>query len=386
MANTNHLNIRIGSYNMHGFNNGSAMIESICNQHDIILLQEHWLTTSDLCKLDLLHHDFSSFGVSAMDYKVSMGILVGRPFGGTAILYRKSLSKYVKLIDCDDISGRYISVSFSNNVVKLIITNVYFPTFKHDSEFVIEISNLNAFIENTLQKYLVEDHIIGGDLNFDCVDSSIAYCLLKQVLDNFNMICCDGFLHPQSLKVTYSHNSLPQSSWLDHFFINSNLANKVSEFKIIDCGSNLSDHFPISLSIVYPLHDHTAQLPILSHKPGLPRWDKADLWQYYSNSSLVLQSLPVPSSLLLSCTNCDISDHCNIINEYYNNIVNALLPAAVESVPKIAPNSLKPYWDAELTNLKQISIDLHTLWRKIGSPTSNSVINAARIKQSLTIS
>ena len=44
------------------------------------------------------------------------------------------------------------------------------------------------------------------------------------------------------------------------------------------------------------------------------------------------------------------------------------------------PNSLKPFWNTNLDKLKEISIDLHNLWRSIGSPTNNSIINAARIK------
>ena len=91
MANLSTTNLRLCSYNMYGFNNGSAILNSLCDQSDLILLQEHWLTSDDLSKLGHIHNDFTHFSVSAMDDKVSSGILVGRPFGGTSILCRSNL-------------------------------------------------------------------------------------------------------------------------------------------------------------------------------------------------------------------------------------------------------------------------------------------------------
>jgi len=75
------------SYNMHGFNNGLPVMQDICNLADIVLTQEHWLHTSELNKLNLIDDSFSSFAVSAMDTKSGNGILPGRPFGGTGILW-----------------------------------------------------------------------------------------------------------------------------------------------------------------------------------------------------------------------------------------------------------------------------------------------------------
>jgi len=41
-------------------------------------------------------------------------------------------------------------------------------------------------------------------------------------------------------------------------------------------------------------------------------------------------------------------------------------------------NCLKPFWNDDLDRLKLISIDMHSLWRSVGSPR-NGVINAARL-------
>jgi len=90
---------------MHGVISGLPMMQDICKSVDIIglLIQEHWLQTSEL-KLNLIDCNFYSLAVSAMDIKSGDGILRGRPFGGTDILWRKSLvndGSHIKLIDKD---------------------------------------------------------------------------------------------------------------------------------------------------------------------------------------------------------------------------------------------------------------------------------------------
>ena len=43
-------NLKIMSYNMHGFRQGLPVVEDIINMHssDVLLLQEHWLTPLQL--------------------------------------------------------------------------------------------------------------------------------------------------------------------------------------------------------------------------------------------------------------------------------------------------------------------------------------------------
>jgi len=61
--------------------NSLSAVHSLCNKYDIVLLQEHWLL------LNNVNPDFHPYGLSAVD--ISSNILVGRPYGGTAILFRK---------------------------------------------------------------------------------------------------------------------------------------------------------------------------------------------------------------------------------------------------------------------------------------------------------
>jgi len=70
--------------------NGQSMLRHLCQLYDIILIQEHWLQTSELHKIGTIDNDFMYVAVSSMDDKVSTGTMYGRPFGGTSILWRKS--------------------------------------------------------------------------------------------------------------------------------------------------------------------------------------------------------------------------------------------------------------------------------------------------------
>ena len=55
--------------------------------HDFCLIQEHWLLYDRLNSLNFLS-DVLSVAVSGMD---DTDLILGRPFGGCCIIYRKSL-------------------------------------------------------------------------------------------------------------------------------------------------------------------------------------------------------------------------------------------------------------------------------------------------------
>ena len=81
--------LKLCSFNCRSIKNCYPVIADLCNVHDIVLLQEHWLLPDELTVLHNIHSDFHSHALSAVD--VSSNILTGRPYGGTAILYHLSL-------------------------------------------------------------------------------------------------------------------------------------------------------------------------------------------------------------------------------------------------------------------------------------------------------
>jgi len=79
-------NLRICTYNCRSIKNSMPDILRLCDSHDIVCIQEHWLLPHELDMFNNTHKDFFGIGSSAVD--ISSDVLVGRPYGGTAILYR----------------------------------------------------------------------------------------------------------------------------------------------------------------------------------------------------------------------------------------------------------------------------------------------------------
>jgi len=69
--------INFASYNLHGLQQGKPQLLELCDSHDIIVTQEHWLSSCDLDKIGNLHSDFTVVAKSAMDEKVQTGFLRG---------------------------------------------------------------------------------------------------------------------------------------------------------------------------------------------------------------------------------------------------------------------------------------------------------------------
>ena len=84
---------RISHFNLQcrGWRSGSDYVSALLNLCDFCFVQEYWLLLDHLSALDI-SDDFISVGVSGMD---SSDLLAGRPYGGCAILYHKSLSRSI---------------------------------------------------------------------------------------------------------------------------------------------------------------------------------------------------------------------------------------------------------------------------------------------------
>ena len=116
------VNLNVLSLNMRGFNQSSEYTKEICDsaKYDCIFLQEHRCSPSSMFKLQNLSPDYLCYGKSAMEAAVSTGFIKGRPFGGTAILVRKVLSRGVTSVLTFD---RVVALEICN----FLFVNVYMP-------------------------------------------------------------------------------------------------------------------------------------------------------------------------------------------------------------------------------------------------------------------
>ena len=75
-------NVPVCTYNMHGYNNGLTYVKKLCDENDIVFVQEHWLQKSQLHMFNNINDQFLFYGKSAMDESMSSGLIRGRPYGG----------------------------------------------------------------------------------------------------------------------------------------------------------------------------------------------------------------------------------------------------------------------------------------------------------------
>ena len=110
--------LRLVSYNCRGWNSGCHYLTDFSDSFDICLIQKHWLLNAQLPCLNF-DNRFLSCGVSGME---DGSLLLGRPYGGCGIIFRKSLLDSIKLIKLP--FKRFCAI-FLNST---IIISVYLPT------------------------------------------------------------------------------------------------------------------------------------------------------------------------------------------------------------------------------------------------------------------
>lgn len=364
--------INFASYNLHGFQQGKSQLLELCDSHDIIVTQEHWLSSCDLDRISNLHSDFTVVAKSAMAEKVQTGFLRGRPFGGLAVLVKKSVSSKVKIVGVNDKCRCLAVVITLHGGYKILVIDVYFPCYEPGQEYQSVMLDCIGFIENCI---VLNDHdavLILGDFNFECDNNHVGYKMFNNLCSEYKLMCCDSFAQ-SDIQYTYCHDSLGRFSVIDHVFVNTNLAGNVINYRVVDSGINLSDHVPVSCTMALPV---STGLTVGSQQcrdkgnimSNILRWDKGDLTLYYQITSQLLQQVHVPYDLLLAKCDDHICIHQEDINCFYKELVNVMKYAAGCAIPLVRDGNSKPYWNVELQQLKEDSIQAHLAWTAIGKP------------------
>ena len=101
-----------------------------------------------------------------MNYNCSKQILRGRPYGDVGVLWRKSLSKFIRIYK-SDVHGRCLALwlDIIKNVCIILIV-VYFPCFASTPKYIAELAECLGFFETSLLKRHNEALNL-GDYNFE---------------------------------------------------------------------------------------------------------------------------------------------------------------------------------------------------------------------------
>ena len=154
-------NLKFMSFNCFGVKNKLPIIRDLCNQTDILFLQETWLLPHDLGILNSVHPSFVSYSTSAVN--VDDGILTGRPFGGLSILWNKCSSMRIKVVNFDDV--RMSGIILELNGSPYLCINVYLPYYcaENIDEYYMYMGKLSSIVEECDASGI----IVLGDFNAD---------------------------------------------------------------------------------------------------------------------------------------------------------------------------------------------------------------------------
>ena len=133
----------------------------------------------------------------------------------------------------------------------------------------------------------------------------------------------------------------------------------IDSLTLIDSGSNLSYHKPLSLILSLPI---VFRATVVNNQPIQRcnmRWDKCNLNNYYNASRDCLAAVNINTCDCGAkpCV-CALSLQQSSVDVLYNEILMALTVADRGSVPRIPLRSLKPFWTAEFDEFKQKIYDM----------------------------
>ena len=200
---------------MHGINNGIDILNHLSVNLDIICLQEYWLRPGDLTPFAHLT-GFDKFIHSVM--KDGDVHLVGRPYGGLAVLLNSSVIHSTLDISCS-INNRVQGVFFEYFNKKFILFNVYLPCLGA-KDYDSDVNIVNAFMLNAVHNVMFPDTevIIAGDFNadLDSVNHLNSLNALKQFTRECGLKSCFNYYSGGYLN-TYRCNARSACSTIETF-------------------------------------------------------------------------------------------------------------------------------------------------------------------------
>jgi len=197
--------------------------------------------------------------------------------------------------------------------------------------------------------------------------------MVEDFCDTLQISRTDHLL-PANESFSFRNSTGTASSLIDHFLVSRHLLASVKSLHVIDSCINLSDHIPLCMQIVMRNVTHADSPLAITPCSYIPeslrvqlRWDKADKDMYYAVTYEYLRSVVVPVSLYCDTPNELVKAD---IEYFYCGIINALQQAARTTVPHKKFNFFKHWWDDELNEAKQRSINSHRSWVDSGKPKS----------------
>ena len=366
MMNTN--NLRIGTFNCAGAKSKLPILLEMSKNVDLLFLQETWLLENELNMLNDVNPDFSSFSLSSVNLQDSL--LVGRPYGGISILWRKELSPICQLLQFDD--NRLLGILISVNSMDLLFINVYLPYFCNENypDYLMCLGNISSILDNNN----VNGIMIIGD--FNAAIGGEFYSELECLCNEKALTISDVALLPSD-SYTHVNNATLSRSWLDHC-VTSPLLHSCINSIYISYEYYASDHFPLFVDLKLD------NLPRMVNSQE-PRPNKID-WNFeceeLRNLFYISLSAKLTScrSLAFNCNGaCCNPEHLQDLDELWRYFIDSVKEVGQQIFgnTKVRKNGI-PGWNLHVRDLYAASRDCFRAWRECGSPRHGPVASEMR--------
>ena len=235
--------LRCCTFNCRGWKNGKLSLQNYINSLDFCFIQEHWLFDDHLNDVREICSDFLSVGVSGMN---SDTLRCGRPYGGCSILYRKSLSSCITLLQSN--SDRFCGIRLCDSSgLSYLLVSVYMPTY-YDPSCVNVYLNVLGELEGFIASQGCDVNIIAGDFNVDFDRGGQFAKLLKDFMTGLDLHACDLNFR-SSVNYTYERDDCVTQSWLDHVLCSQKFSTHISDIHAVHSALIIFPCFLISQSL-----------------------------------------------------------------------------------------------------------------------------------------
>lgn len=369
--------LTIATYNCHGLGSGRLeYINKLAEVNDFLFLQEHWMLSDQINTFGRKVNSMHVHGVSGMK---EHELLEGRPYGGCAILWKKSLVCKVTPVDVE--SKRVCAVHVSDaNGLNLLMCNVYMPcdtNYGNADAYLDILAELSQIAEKSDSHKIV----VGGDFNTDLSRSR-----------SLNTDALIAFMENEWLKVglqyraskvdyTFESKANGERSLIDHFLVSDNLFDCINKYEVVHEGDNLSDHSALcmGLDISTVCETLSSDDPVFS-----PSWSSASLENirdYQISLDSILESIIIPWEAF-TCQNYFCTKHCSAIETFHNDVINACINASSSTIPHAGSASpVKkgiPGWNEKVKELRDQAIFWHNIWKDNNSPREGILADIRR--------
>ena len=349
-------------------------MKDILSQTDILFLQEHCLYEKQISELNQLG-DIGYHGVSPMDENVP---LLGRPFGGCAIIWKNSINARFTPIVTDNNRLCAGTLQFSGGL-EIFLMSVYLPCDNRQQgdsylELVDTLNRALCLIQDCTSDVIV----LGGDLNTDFSRTTPQVSAVKEFITASDLCAClDHTI--ADIDYTYESHSNGCKSLLDHILVSNNVFADIKRYSTLPSVDNLSDHD----ALICVLKCDVTSIPRIERKfKEKAAWYKAtsrDIAKYKNRLDTLLSEITLDNDFL-TCDNISCVNHRNDISTLLANITDCFLEAESECIPQTGgiSNHRIPGWNDFIEGKRREALHWHHRWVDLGRPQEGHIADEMR--------